>query len=520
MPCNLLPAQLGFYLNALASRRFVKTEVAFGGVKSDCDPGELRTQIMSLLLSQPSLRLGITWIGTEPYVTERGTFRLDLLDARKLPGSRIPDVIESSLRQLEDEVSTSDSSAGLLAALPRDRYELYLFIDHMYFDGVSMGTLESEMKALWRGGTGHGSSWPTMAESVNDELARAERIQHTQGPSANRVSWQPMAGRHAGASSQATVTVRASGPGWERTMASAKATDYQMGLASYGLALAAAFRCRDFVVGVPTVGIRIHEPRLELAIGCYTNTVYVRIDTDGCSSFGDVLAATRSALIEAMDADIPATMEMGWEYASAAARREWLIRRLNYPVVIQMLRGSGAPEELKLINFPYRVGGEPRRLMSMVLERPGGGNLRLYSASDSSDPGLAGSVTRAMASVLKDVADSGPEAASGILAEVASYAPAIGRRPRASARHCQDLGELATWLDVTLRGDPAVEVVTDEFAYVDTAAGEHVPATDVLSVIKAYVLHPELTRGLPVELVRRDASPAGLALSRRVFEAR
>lgn len=96
------------------------------------------------------------------------------------------------------------------------------------------------------------------------------------------------------------------------------------------------------------------------------------------------------------------------------------------------------------------------------------------------------------------------------------YPPAVGRRSQSGNPRPRNERELGAWLRNTLHGEAAFEIVSDELAHLETA--QHTPATDVMSAIKAVVLNPEGVRGVPMELIRRDASPSGLALSRRALK--
>jgi Condensation domain len=516
-PIGPLPAQVGLYLNALTRGVFEKVEVAFAG-KSAKEPGVLHRDLELLLGSYPSLIQGVTWVGQQPWLVERSCFSLHVLDGRRMARNSLRDRIEGRLREIERQISGMDASGGLLVSAGESDFELYLLIDHMHFDGWSINILEADLRSVWMGYPYSTSqSWQVASEVVQDELSRVADIQSDIKLAQSHRPWLPHLMRSAGNSAGAAAKIYMPHAWLQRAATNLGVTEFQVVLAAYGLALAVAFGCRDFVVAVPTAGLRMSDARTVGIAGCYTNTVYVRADVADVSTFDELVALTRRKLLDAMTANIPAIVAIDSEFAAAAMAGEWLVRRLNYPSIDVFSLPSSDMTVFRQIAFPYQVPTSARRLMTLEVSRRDDARLCIYLRTDSGDEGTVHHAALLMEQILRSVAQFLPTVHD--LISQAGGQPAAMWDPVGRERNGRVTPTAAAaWLRGILSAEWATQVVPDVLLSEHANGAPLGQMTDSLSLLRAYVFESEAVRGLPVELVRRDARREEIALSRAIYE--
>ena len=387
---------------------------------------------------------------------------------------------------------------------------LYLIIDHVYVDGVSVGILEEDLRAVWRGaGIAPGGQWPMLSDVVHAELARVSPLR--EAVALRRRPWVPRARKYEGSSTSAAVAIRLTRSDLRPLMELSGTSEFQLIFTMYGLALAMTFRSSSCIVGIPTIGLRMRDQRLVRAVGCYTNTIYVRLNFAGAIDFAEALNLGKRALVEAIDSDVPAIFAMDGEFAAVAARGEWLVRRLSYPLM-EMMDDEISSREFGRVQFPYQTGGTSRRLMTLTVRRSSSDSLPMRVQTHSGDGDLARRAAVILADLMTELTTQGVTAGRAALGQVRSdpLTTTTGDHPRTRA----DKNQVVPWLRAVQASDEAFMVVRDQ---IGGDGNQSRTATDTLSVIRAYRLFDDTFGELPPELIRRDACLAGLRRSLAVW---
>ena len=143
-----------------------------------------------------------------------------------------------------------------------------------------------------------------------------------------------------------------------RLCRSAGATPFMGLLAAFGALLGRVSGQQDLVVGSPVANRGRHE--LEGLIGCFVNTLALRLDLAGSPSFGELLARVRAATLDAYEhQDLP------FEQLVAALRPERARERT--PLFQVMLALQNAPLALRLPGLELALTELPRASAAFAL---------------------------------------------------------------------------------------------------------------------------------------------------------
>jgi Condensation domain len=512
---SLLPAQYGLYFNALRSGRFDKSRLAYRFYSTHSIEG-LHKALSRYLSSTFSVSRKISWIGGEPRLVSGNAVRIDTLDlSSNVAARRSPLIIGDRLRDLEAAIEQSDSSAAMTVDLGHGQYEVYLAIDHISFDGGSIDVIEDALSALARGTD---PPPPTTPQAVSDMLDREfHRVASFEQDEAREGTspWIPQLPL-ADHGTSATVEIAVPKAHLAKVMTITRATEFQFFLTVYALAIAYVFASRDAVIAVPTGGLRLRDPDSLPTVGCFTNTVYVRVDMIDAATFHDAVSLVRRRTLDAIELDVPALAELNREFQLAASCGFWLIRRLNYPVA-RFIEPTRRHPELERFHHPVPDKGNVRRMMTLTAEKTQAEGFRLNVGTHSGIPDAAHRVASLMTTMLQDTDGTAVQA---ILDEVRGLPPASWQPKAARASPPEAFGScdkdklLAQWLRETLATPTASQVVLDRIAAAAPDRSRR-PRTDIPSVVRLLGSHPNPAEGLPTDLIRRDTSPHGIALSRR-----
>ena len=198
---------------------------------------------------------------------------------------------------------------ALLLAMGGDRHELILNLHHLVSDGWSLGILADEIGAAYSG-----SSLPTLPVQVVD-AASWERRRLAEGYLGEEERYWAEAlaeppppldlpfdfqDRLAVESARGARLQRELGCGAAALDAVARrlgATPFMIVAAAWGVALGRFGASEDLLLGTP-ISVRT-SPELELLIGCFVNTLALRIDLFGDPSFAEQVERLRAVSLEA-----------------------------------------------------------------------------------------------------------------------------------------------------------------------------------------------------------------------------
>lgn len=515
MQTSLLPGQQALYLDGLSLGGFGKVQIAFGGVaQGGVNLKSLSASIAHYFASIPAFGQRVSWDQDRPILVDDSSIQLHSLDGALPTRDRLKN---EQLIELGADISRSDSSAALLVDCGNNYFELYLLIDHIYVDGVSLQILGSELSKIWQGQQPLALA-PTsdVSSALDEEQNRMRSNWLADYSGAPCGPWIPTQEVNVGGVVSRSVAASCEGPGLSELIADLHATRFQIFLAAYGLSIATAFRTRDFVVAVPTAGMRIREPRVLGAIGCFTNTVYVRVDLQQTRTFADVVSVTRDRLLEAFERDTPAIAEIDSEFAVAAMAGHWLIRRLRYPIIFPQLEVS-KDSALQRIPFPEAAQSSVHCLMTVALRAFGPRLLRFDVEGRGDDRSLTDMVSRTILEAIKTAGTQGGVSLRDQVEEVSQYPAGFWNPAAAGAPIASGAPDIAAWLHGVLHGKRASGVFPDLISRLD-ADPRQTERSDVLTLLRAYALHKEVLAGMPLELVRRDATLDGLRASRQCFD--
>jgi hypothetical protein len=515
VPTNLLPGQQALYLDGLSLGGFGKVQIAFAGIAQvGVNSKGLSEAITSLFASIPAFNQRLCWDNDRPVLVDNRNIQLHSIDVASQAGDRLKTEL---LIELGADISQSDSSAALLVDCGNNYFELYLLIDHIYVDGVSLQILGSELGKIWQGQKSLAlATAGEVSSALSDEWNRMGSNGLAGYSGATCSPWIPAQEVNVGGAVSRSVVASCEGSGLGKIMTDLYATKFQIFLAAYGLSISTAFKTRDFVVAVPTAGMRIRDPRVLAAIGCFTNTVYVRVDLRDARTFADVVSVTRDRLLDAFERDIPAIAEIDSEFAAAARGGHWLVRRLRYPIIIPQLEVS-KDSRLERIPFPEAAESFVHCLMTVALRAFDSRLVRFDVEGRSDEQSLTDTVGRTISEVIRATGLQGGAALQDEVEEVSQYPSGFWNSDTAGAPNAGTVPDIVPWLNEVLHNNRAIGVFPDLIERLDVDSRQ-TARSDVLSLLRAYELHKELVGDMPLELVRRDATLEGLRMSRQCFD--
>ena len=206
------------------------------------------------------------------------------------------------------------------ATVGQDRHALALVVHHIVVDGWSKGLLSRELSELYgasRAGKAVETGLPRqyadvaveqrarLADGAEDRQVHADlaywtdRLADLPGPTALPVDRQagPTTGYDGARSRRALPepVVRAA----DQLARTERASLFMVLLAAFTWQLSRRSGQRDLVIGVPTAGR--DEEELEEVLGCFVDTVPLRVDLTGGPTFRELVARLRDATLEAFD---------------------------------------------------------------------------------------------------------------------------------------------------------------------------------------------------------------------------
>ncbi|HSS50710.1 MAG TPA: amino acid adenylation domain-containing protein, partial [Thermoanaerobaculia bacterium] len=267
-----------------------------------------------------ALRTTFGMVEGGPYQEIAGAVALPLpeIDLAALPGDRRA----RELRRLENAQAARpfDLEHGplfvhWLVRLAAGEQALLINLHHIVADGWSLGVLVSELAALYEAfSTGRPSPLPELPVQYADYAAWQRDWLAGERLAAQLAYWR---GRLAGelpvlelpldrprpplqtfrGASRGAVLPRELGAGLRALARQEGATLFMVLLAAFEVLLARVSGQEDLLLGTPIAGR--NRPETEGMIGCFLNTLVLRGDLSGSSSFRELLARTREACLGA-----------------------------------------------------------------------------------------------------------------------------------------------------------------------------------------------------------------------------
>lgn len=222
---------------------------------------------------------------------------------------------------------------AVLVRLSDSEHWLQLSVHHMAFDGWSHPILLRELSSLYAAGCSGGAAELPALELQYSDYAEAQRGWLASGVRTRQLSYwrqvltplpaplelptdRPRPGRSSGAGARISVELD------EKTTAALKdmcrregVTPFMALLSAYAITLHRYAGQEDFAIGTPIAG-RTHV-EVERLIGCFINTLVLRIDLSGAPSYQEVLRRVKDKALGA--------------YAHAELPFEVLVEELNPP---------------------------------------------------------------------------------------------------------------------------------------------------------------------------------------------
>lgn len=252
-----------------------------------------------------------------------------------------------------------------LYVLGPDRYALTLLIHHIATDAWSRAVITRDLSALYRAHHGPEATRPAAppglpvryADYAAEQRARAgaddtgywvRRLAGAPSGTALPVDRPPEAGTgYRGASSRVPMA-RSLIETAERLGRRERASLFMVLFAAFGGLLAAYGGRTDLVLGVPSGGRA--DPDLENVVGCFVNTMPLRMDLSGEPTFRELLARVRDAVLDGHDhADVPLERVVAALRPDREPGREPLVQvtfgAVNTPPVRLELPGARVAEE-------------------------------------------------------------------------------------------------------------------------------------------------------------------------------
>jgi amino acid adenylation domain-containing protein len=320
-----------------------------------------------------------------------------------------------------------DLSAGpLLRAraweLAPDRHVVGFTTHHVIMDGWSLDIFERELWALYdAGGDAAAAALPEVAVQYAD-YASWHRVLVAGQADADLDYWREAldgatpacpvpdhtGSDHAGFSgAEAVVTVPASELDWLTTTRAAAGTDFVALFAIWCLFLARCTGRRDLTVGTP-VSSRSHADTASL-IGCFVNTVALRVRVDPGTDFPGYLGTVRAAVLDAIaHQEIPFdhVVRAVAPHRTAASNPLYTTLFTYTPAADASWHNRTLNNGLTLTALPVDAGGSLLDLTLTSTRTPEGLLLRLEYNTDLYDPatidGYLNSLTSLIATVSHD----------------------------------------------------------------------------------------------------------------------
>lgn len=290
------------------------------------DLGALEHSLAELVRRHEVLRtrFPLTTDGVAQEVGPAETFHLPVHDCSGLPGLA-PQfrargwILEAATRPF-DLTRESPMRAGLLRLAPED-HVLVLVLHHIAFDRWSRGLLRRELATLYTAFVaGRPSPLPELAVQYRD-YARDQRDQIRSGALAPHLAyWREQLSGAPAAMDLPTDRPRGRvrsyrgeelsstlSPGLVEALGALsrreRVTLFMTLLSGFSSLLCRWTGQTDIVIGSPSAGRSL--PELETLIGCFTNTLVLRVDLSGNPTFRQLLAKVRAVAIGAYAHQFP-----------------------------------------------------------------------------------------------------------------------------------------------------------------------------------------------------------------------
>ncbi|GAA0942755.1 thioester reductase domain-containing protein [Actinocorallia libanotica] len=346
------------------------------------DAGRLRAALRETAARHEALR---TWIGAGPdgpvqHVVAEAP---DVLDARDVSGAADP--VAEARRVSEEFVARPlrldrpPLHRALLLRLGEDDHVLVWCLHHIICDGRSLGLLEAELSARYRGEAPQGepvqfpdyAAWAAGRETGGREhwaerLAGAPAVQ---GPPSDlpRPAEPGVRGAHCAARLD---------PGLSRDLLDLarreRCTPFTVFLTAMMIALSRHSGERDVVIGTPSS--ERDAPGLEDAVGFYVNTLPIRCAVSEDRTFREQLREVRAVVLDALaHRDVPFEEIVA---ACGAAREPG--RNPLFQTMLVMEQGGPDPAPEGTVPQPWPLVAPTSRLDLTMLVSPGGPGIDLY----------------------------------------------------------------------------------------------------------------------------------------------
>ncbi|TDO36765.1 amino acid adenylation domain-containing protein [Paractinoplanes brasiliensis] len=270
-------------------------------VRGELDLGVLGSAVDTLFERHESLRTTLHLDADGRVVPMVGAAEPGAMSFSRAGDVELPGLVERAARQPFD-LTTGPMLRVNVWRTAADRHVVLFVAHHVAVDEWSIGILERELWALYRGAVlpspavryGDYAAWhrDLVAGRADDDLAYWREA--LDGATS---SWpQPSAG--SGSADECARLIPADRlSGLDRIRGQAGATEFMLYLAVYCLLIARRSGDRDVTVGVPVSG-RSH-PDLAPVVGFFVNTLAVRVTVDPAEDFLTYLRRVRSVVLAA-----------------------------------------------------------------------------------------------------------------------------------------------------------------------------------------------------------------------------
>ncbi|MFF8473420.1 amino acid adenylation domain-containing protein [Streptomyces sp. NPDC015414] len=285
-------------------------------VRGDLDTAALQTALDGVVARHGALRTRFTMVDGEPVQEVLPGARV-LVDAVDL-GDRA-DAEEVGLAYAAGEtrrpfdLSVAPLMRCLVVRLGAEERLLVFTVHHIVFDGWSAGVFFEDLSRIFAGGP---EACGAPAAQFAD-LVEWERVFLDSGEQDRLVDWwkerlagvptvlelptdrpRPAVQAHRGARRRLTVPDEVVA-GLEKAGRESGATLFMTLLSAFGVVLARHAGEREVLVGTPVA----FRPRsdFERSVGCFLNTVLMRVDTGGRPSFAELLTRVKDMALAAFD---------------------------------------------------------------------------------------------------------------------------------------------------------------------------------------------------------------------------